>query len=88
MRELSKSYDGKLVIDVLAFSVRPGVVTGFLGPNGAGESTTMRLIVGHDRPTSGGATIGGTRYAVSLAHSTSSALCSTPVRPTRAAPPT
>ncbi len=63
VRELCKSYDGKLVIDHLSFTVQPGVVTGFLGPNGAGKSTTMRLIVGLDRPTSGGATIGGAKYA-------------------------
>ncbi|WP_435849948.1 ATP-binding cassette domain-containing protein [Streptomyces microflavus] len=43
--------------------MRPGRVTGFLGPNGAGESTTMRLVLGLDRPTGGTATIGGRRYA-------------------------
>jgi ABC-2 type transport system ATP-binding protein len=62
VRELCKTYGGKLVIDHLSFSVQPGVVTGFLGPNGAGKSTTMRLIVGLDRPTSGDATIGGIHY--------------------------
>ncbi len=63
VRNLCKVYGSKVVIDVLSFTVEPGVVTGFLGPNGAGKSTTMRLIVGLDRPTSGGATIGGVRYA-------------------------
>jgi ABC-2 type transport system ATP-binding protein len=62
VRDLCKTYDGKLVVDHLSFTVQPGVVTGFLGPNGAGKSTTMRLIVGLDRPTSGGATIGGVQY--------------------------
>ena len=50
VRALSKSYGGKLVIDDLSFVVEPGTVTGFLGPNGSGKSTTMRLIVGLDRP--------------------------------------
>ncbi len=63
VRDLCKTYDGKVVIDHLSFTVQPGVVTGFLGPNGAGKSTTMRLIVGLDRPTSGDAIIGGVHYA-------------------------
>ncbi len=62
VRDLCKTYNGKVVIDHLSFTVQPGVVTGFLGPNGAGKSTTMRLIVGLDRPTSGDALIGGVRY--------------------------
>jgi ABC-2 type transport system ATP-binding protein len=63
VRDLCKSYGGKVVIDHLSFTVEPGRVTGFLGPNGAGKSTTMRLIVGLDRPTGGDATIGGIHYA-------------------------
>ncbi len=59
VRDLCKTYDDKLVIDHLSFAVQPDVVTGFLGPNGAEKSTTMRLIVGLDRPTSGDAVIGG-----------------------------
>jgi ABC-2 type transport system ATP-binding protein len=37
-------------------------VTGFLGPNGSGKSTTMRLILGLDRPTAGTVTVNGKRY--------------------------
>jgi ABC-type Na+ transport system ATPase subunit NatA len=37
-----------LAVDALSFTVWPGTVTGFLGPNGAGESTTMRMMVGLD----------------------------------------
>jgi ABC-2 type transport system ATP-binding protein len=43
--------------------VRPGIVTGFLGPNGSGKSTTMRLILGLDRPTGGSVTVNGKPYA-------------------------
>jgi ABC-2 type transport system ATP-binding protein len=37
-------------------------VTGFLGPNGSGKSTTMRMILGLDRPDAGVVTVGGRRY--------------------------
>ncbi|MER5325855.1 ABC transporter ATP-binding protein [Streptosporangium roseum] len=47
----------------LSFTVEPGVVTGFLGPNGSGKTTTLRMLLGLVRPTSGTATIGGRRYA-------------------------
>jgi len=60
---LTKRYGAKTAVDDATFSVRPGIVTGFLGPNGAGKSTTMRMIVGLDRPTSGGVTINGAPYS-------------------------
>ncbi|MER5930049.1 ABC transporter ATP-binding protein [Streptomyces sp. NPDC002054] len=56
---LTKRFGAKTAVDQLSFQVRPGHVTGFLGPNGSGKSTTMRLIVGLDRPTSGQVTING-----------------------------
>ena len=59
---LTKRYGGKTAVDDLSFVVRPGVVTGFLGPNGAGKSTTMRLLLGLDRPNSGGSLINGKAY--------------------------
>ena len=57
VRELSKRYGGTVAVDRVSFDVRPGLVTGFLGPNGSGKSTTMRLILGLDRPTGGTATV-------------------------------
>jgi len=62
-RGLTKSYDGKTVVNNLTFSVQAGRVTGFLGPNGAGKSTTMRLLLGLERPDSGEALIDGRPYA-------------------------
>ncbi|MEV7086998.1 ABC transporter ATP-binding protein [Streptomyces sp. NPDC093085] len=56
---LTKRFGAKTAVDNLSFQVRPGHVTGFLGPNGSGKSTTMRMIVGLDRPTSGTVTVGG-----------------------------
>src|ERR1700722_1404123 len=60
---LTKRYGNTLAVDDLSFTVQPGRVTGFLGPNGAGQSTTMRLVLGLDRADGGTATIGGQRYA-------------------------
>ncbi|MFF4329489.1 ABC transporter ATP-binding protein [Streptomyces sp. NPDC001591] len=56
---LTKRFGSKTAVDQLSFQVRPGHVTGFLGPNGSGKSTTMRMILGLDRPTSGQVTING-----------------------------
>jgi len=62
VRGLSKRYGATVAVDGLSFDVRPGTVTGFLGPNGSGKSTTMRMILGLDRPDAGQARIGGSRY--------------------------
>jgi ABC-2 type transport system ATP-binding protein len=60
---LVKSYDGKLAVRNLSFTVEPGRVTGFLGPNGAGKTTTLRILVGLVAPTTGSATFGDVAYA-------------------------
>jgi ABC-2 type transport system ATP-binding protein len=60
--DLTKRYGGITAVDHLSFTVEPGKVTGFLGPNGSGKSTTMRLMLGLDRPQGGTATINGRRY--------------------------
>jgi ABC-2 type transport system ATP-binding protein len=59
---LTKRYGAKVAVDDLSFVVRSGVVTGFLGPNGSGKSTTMRLLLGLDRPSAGGSSINGQSY--------------------------
>jgi ABC-2 type transport system ATP-binding protein len=59
---LTKNYGDKRAVDDLSFSIRPGIVTGFLGPNGSGKSTTMRLILGLDRPSRGRVTVNGKLY--------------------------
>ncbi len=46
---LHKRYGDQVAVDDLTFEVRPGLVTGFLGLNGAGKSTTMRLMLDLDR---------------------------------------
>lgn len=59
---LTKHYGHVAAVDDVTFTVRPGAVTGFLGRNGAGKSTTMRMIVGLSAPTSGTVTVDGAAY--------------------------
>jgi ABC-2 type transport system ATP-binding protein len=56
---LTKRFRQTLAVDELTLAVPAGEVFGFLGPNGAGKSTTIRLLLGHLRPTSGQAWIFG-----------------------------
>ena len=62
IHDLTKRYGKTVAVDDLSFSVRRGLVTGFVGPNGAGKSTTMRVILGLDRPDTGEARVNGKRY--------------------------
>jgi len=59
---LVKRFGAKVAVDHLAFEVRAGVVTGFLGPNGSGKSTTMRCMLGLDRPDAGSTLFDGRPY--------------------------
>ena len=56
---LTKSYGSVLALDDVDLSVHPGEVFGYLGPNGSGKSTTLRLLMGLLRPTSGTAEVLG-----------------------------
>jgi ABC-2 type transport system ATP-binding protein len=62
VRGLTKRYGSTVAVDRLSFDVPPGAVTGFLGLNGSGKSTTMRMILGLDAPDVGYARIGGQAY--------------------------
>jgi ABC-2 type transport system ATP-binding protein len=62
IRNLTKTFGPVTALDDLSFAVEPGRVTGFLGPNGSGKTTTLRCLVGLTRPTGGVATIDGRRY--------------------------
>ncbi len=59
---LTKKFGSLTAVDDLTFSVRPGTVTGFLGPNGSGKTTTLRCLLGLLRPTAGTTAIGGVPY--------------------------
>jgi ABC-2 type transport system ATP-binding protein len=43
---ISRSFDGRRVLDGVSFAVEPGRLTGFVGSNGAGKTTTMRIVLG------------------------------------------
>lgn len=64
---LSKRHGPRAVLSDVTFQALPGRVTGFLGPNGAGKSSTLRVLLGLDRPTAGTALVGGRPYR-SLRH--------------------
>jgi ABC-2 type transport system ATP-binding protein len=53
VRELTKSYDGRVVVDGISFSVEEGEIFAVLGPNGAGKTTTVESIAGLRTPDSG-----------------------------------
>jgi ABC-2 type transport system ATP-binding protein len=60
---LTKRYGAVTAVDDLTFALDPGTITGFVGANGAGKSTTLRMLLGLTRPTSGSALIDGRPYA-------------------------
>jgi len=53
VKELTKVFGQNKVVDNLSFKVPAGRIFGFLGPNGSGKSTTIRMLCGIMRPTSG-----------------------------------
>ncbi|MBW4054685.1 MAG: ABC transporter ATP-binding protein [Proteobacteria bacterium] len=57
--ELTKSFPGILAVDHLSFSVKKGEIFGLVGPDGAGKTTTMRMLAGVLAPDSGGAIVSG-----------------------------
>ena len=59
INHLVKNYGSKFAVDDVSFKVGEGEIVGFLGPNGAGESTTMNILTGYLSSTSGEAKVGG-----------------------------
>ncbi|WP_300019288.1 ATP-binding cassette domain-containing protein [Pseudonocardia sp.] len=59
---LTKRFGPVSAVEDLTFSVERGTVTGFLGPNGSGKTTTLRMLLGLVTPTAGDARINGVRY--------------------------
>ena len=56
---LTKRYGTLTALDGVSFGVARGEIFGFLGANGAGKTTAMRMLCGLSRPTSGGGTVAG-----------------------------
>lgn len=59
---LTKRHGSRHVLSDVTFHALPGRVTGFLGPNGAGKSSTLRVLLGLDRPATGTALVDGRPY--------------------------
>lgn len=64
---VTRKYGDFTAVDNVRFTAQTGPVTGFLGLNGVGESTTMRIMVGPTRATSGTVTVSG-RHFVDLSN--------------------
>ena len=60
---LTKSFDGRKVLDTISFSVKKGEVFGLLGPNGAGKTTLIRTILDIFRPDAGDVKIFGRSFS-------------------------
>jgi ABC-2 type transport system ATP-binding protein len=59
VRDLTRRFGAFLAVDRVSFDVGDGEIFGFLGSNGAGKSTTIRMLCGLLKPTSGTALVGG-----------------------------
>jgi len=59
VRHLSRRFGDFVAVNDVSFDVRAGEIFGFLGSNGAGKSTTIRMLCGLLRPSSGTAIVGG-----------------------------
>ncbi len=64
LQKLTKSFNGRVVLDSVSFDVEHGDIFGYLGPNGAGKTTSIRIILGLLRPDSGSVAILGQDAAV------------------------
>ena len=60
---LTKTFGRVTAVRDMSFTAPAGTITGFLGPNGSGKTTTLRMALGLIRPTGGQALIGGVPYA-------------------------
>ena len=59
VKDLTKRFGHFVAVDNISFNVKKGEIFGFLGANGAGKTTAMRMLCGLSRPTSGEAMVGG-----------------------------
>ena len=57
VKNLLKVYGAQKAVNDISFSVKKGEIVGFLGPNGASKSTTMKMITGYLQPSSGEAIV-------------------------------
>src|SRR5829696_7211156 len=62
VRGLTKRFGNVTAVNDLSFDVEHGTITGFLGPNGSGKTTTLRMVLGLVHSTAGTALVDGSRY--------------------------
>ena len=62
VRDLTKTFGRVTAVRGMTFTAPAGQVTGFLGPNGSGKTTTLRIVLGLVRADAGAALIGGVPY--------------------------
>lgn len=62
VRGLTKNFGRMTAVSGVSFTAPAGKITGFLGPNGSGKTTTLRVMLGLVQPTAGEALIGGVPY--------------------------
>jgi ABC-type multidrug transport system ATPase subunit len=63
LKNISKQYGRKPILDRISFSLHGGQVVGILGPNGAGKTTLLKIICGLTRPSSGEVILSGVARA-------------------------
>lgn len=63
IKNLTKKFGDQTVVNDLSFVAKDGCITGFIGPNGSGKTTTLKMVTGVLRPTSGSVLLNGTDIA-------------------------
>lgn len=59
LKELTKKFGDFVAVNQISLEVKKGEIFGFLGSNGSGKTTTIRMLCGLSRPTTGGGTVAG-----------------------------
>ena len=59
VEDVSVAYSGRTILDAVSFEVRAGEFTGLIGSNGVGKTTLLRVVLGLQRPGSGGVRVLG-----------------------------
>lgn len=57
-KDVTKAYNGRVLLDNVSFTIPKGAIVGVIGPNGVGKSTLFKMIAGKEKPDSGTFTVG------------------------------